>query len=372
MKTQARDFSEVRPNTFTRTNDGYLTGRMCVTGAGVFRYMDASGNYVHRVRPVDEVGEATHSLNSIPMTLHHPGEDVSPENAKELSVGMSANDAYFDGLNSFVTVTITDKEAIRAIEAGEVEAFSSGYDTNLVMDEGNWQGSDHTERMTDISYNHIALVKKGRAGDSVTVKIGDSADYEKLFNTAPSGSQIQKDSAMKKMIIDGVQHEADEAVVSAYQAMKKNLGDSETSVTTLTKERDTAQGKLDAANIENETLKKTQTNDSAINDAVNAKITLISKAKDYDCEVKAEDSALVVQTAVIKKAFGDETVLEGKSEDYVGGMFDTACQVLDAKAVVSESNTFTDGVRRTKTKKVDPEASFEKMRKKLSGEKGDK
>lgn len=57
------DFTECK---FTHTPDGYLTGQICVTGAGVFRYKSDDGKGIVRLlRPLNEVSkdESINGLN---------------------------------------------------------------------------------------------------------------------------------------------------------------------------------------------------------------------------------------------------------------------------------------------------------------------
>lgn len=165
-----RDYSEFPVQALRRTPEGYLTGRVRATCSGVFPYLADGGRTVNRLRPDAEVGDAesVRSLNSKPVTLRHPGEDVTPDNAKRLQVGFTGTDAEWDGSYVSVTVTVTDRDAIAAIEGGEVAALSCGYSADLSSDTGNWRGSAYDEVMSGIRYNHLALVKAGRAGDGVT------------------------------------------------------------------------------------------------------------------------------------------------------------------------------------------------------------
>lgn len=166
MNETLRDYNDFDQTVFRTTPEGYLTGKIRVTGAGVFSYMTADG-IKRRLRPVKEVSsqDSIDSLNSKPVTLLHPMQDVSPENAKKLQVGFTGTDASWDGLNAYVTMTITDAEAIKEMREGRVRAVSCGYDAGLERGKGNWQGVAYDEAMKDIRYNHIALVREGRAGD---------------------------------------------------------------------------------------------------------------------------------------------------------------------------------------------------------------
>lgn len=110
-----QDYQKFSPSVFHRTPEGYLTGKLCVTGAGVFRYLGDDNKFVGRLRSVDEVKKATESINCKPVTLRHPSTPVTLDNVDKLQVGMSANDASFDGLNNWVTITVTNKDAVDAI-----------------------------------------------------------------------------------------------------------------------------------------------------------------------------------------------------------------------------------------------------------------
>ena len=368
------DFSGFERNVFHRTPEGYLTGRLCVTGAGVFRYLDDQGKFIGRLRSVDEVRNATGSLNGKPVTLQHPNSPVSPENAQKLSVGMSAQDAEFDGLNNFVTITITDKGAIDAIERGEVKAISCGYDCGVENQPGVWQGSRHEQAQKNIQYNHIALVREGRAGDQVRFHVGDSAEVTELFppivNQTPTVVPVStvtplpephrtfsKDSTMKTIQIDGVDYQADEKVIEALQGARRELADSKDAIANTQKELAAAQ-KEASENMEDlVTMTKAhdeleqkigemlsqETFDAALDKAVNERIALLDKARTLGCEVTAKDSNDEIRAKVIKKAFGD-VELQRDREGYMEAMFDAACINLSRKPA-AQSTQF-DGAPR--------------------------
>ncbi len=226
MKSKTRDYSEFPVQALRRTPEGYLTGRVRATCSGVFPYIADGGRVVNRLRPDSEVGDAesVRSLNAKPVTLRHPDEDVTPDNAKRLQVGFTGTDAEWDGSYVSVTVTVTDRDAIEAIGKGEVAALSCGYTADLSADPGNWRGSAYDEVMSGIRYNHLALVKAGRAGDGVTFRVGDCALGEGILNNDNHGGKPKGDN-MKTMLIDGVQCQADEAVVARVQELEKGLAD---------------------------------------------------------------------------------------------------------------------------------------------------
>lgn len=332
MNILLRDYSDFQQVKLTKNPEGYYNGLIRVTCTGVFTYMDENG-VVRRLRPMDQVSalESIKSINNKPVTLLHPSEDVTPENSGKYMVGMSANDAFIDSNQDvWVSITITRKDAIEAIDSGDVEAISMGYSCVIVHDSGNWHGVEYDEVMTEIRYNHIALVKRGRAGDSVRFRVGDSADFDKIFNKIKPAHSA-KESNMKQIMIDSVACQADEKVIDAYLASKKNLETANATIVAKDKALQELQGAKDAVDAELKKLKDSSLTDEQIAKKVADQVALISKAKDMGVEVKDGASALDIKKAVIKKAFGDEFKLDEATEGYVEGAFSTACQSLSRK-----------------------------------------
>lgn len=360
MKLNLNDYQELQPGVLTRTPEGYRTGRLCVTCAGVFPYLaeDGSGNLIKRLRPFDQVmaADSINSLNNKPVTLRHPTEDVTPDNVAKLGVGMSANDAWMDDqMNLWVTITVTDRKAIDAIEAGEVKAISCGYTATLRNETGNWHGVEYDQVMTGITYNHIALVLNGRAGDGVQFRVGDSADeFAKIFNTK-QGDESPKDDLMKKIMIDSVEYQADEKVIDSLQATQKDLDESKAKIDTLTAERDAAVAERDEA-------KKNAMTAEQIGAMVDAKVALISKAQGYGAEIKAGDSDDAIKRAVISLAFGDSMSLEGKSDAYVEAAYDLACGKLEKASKETKKSPMEANLGDGKNENDnDPEKAFQEM-----------
>lgn len=336
-----KDSSIFEPQLLRRTPEGYLTGRIRVTCAGVFRYLGEDGKTIVRVlRPESEVGapESVVTANSKPVTLQHPKDMVNAGNVKKYEVGFTGTDAEFDGIDLWITVTITDPKAIEAIEKGEVAAVSMGYDVQSVEVNAdplnNWRGTEYTHIQHGIRYNHLALVYAGRAGESVEIAVGDSFE---IFKTNKTGYTPAKDSAMKKIIIDGAVYECDEAVAAKVAGLEKQLADS---AAAHKAELDKVTAERDAAQAEVKTLKESAKDEAEIARLVDEKIKLVDTAKKYGCEVKAEDSAIDIKKAVISKAFGDKMDLKEKSAEYVSVAFDSACIHLDS---VNEKKPVGDG-----------------------------
>lgn len=330
MSKQFCDNFDFEPSVLKRTPEGYLTGMIRISSIGVFPYYDEEGKIVQRLRPQVSVGDekSVLSANNKPVTLRHPSEDVTPDNIDSLTVGFIGGKAYFDGLDLWNEITITHRRAIDEIERGDVESVSMGYSAILKKESGNWRGSYYDEIMEDIQYNHVALVKAGRAGDGMKFRIGDSAEI------ILTQKQKTKDKSMKKLLIDGVVYDCDEAVAKRVADLEAQVSDA---AEKHTKEIEKVTAERDTALAEVAELKKNQKDEAEIARLADEKIQLIATAKECGCEVKATDSVVDIKKAVIKKAYGETFVVDGKSDDYIAAAFDTA--VVKAKDSSTQTHT---------------------------------
>lgn len=368
------DYADFPPQSLRRTPEGYLTGVLRVTGAGVFPYRaDDGNNVIRRLRPVGEVGDeaSVSTLNSKPVTLLHPGEAVDPDNVRKYQVGYTGTDARWDGLNATVTVTVTDRKAIEAIESGEVRAISCGYHATIEPGSGVWQGTEYDGAMTEIRYNHVALVREGRAGDGVRFRVGDCSPME-TNNNDNAGAAAPEGDTMKTMIIDGVQCQADEAVVARVQGLEKELSDARDGLSASKAELDRATAERDAARAECEKI-KAECGDEAIEARVGAKLALLDEAKGLGAEVSAKQTDAEIRASVVKLAFGDAMPLDGKSADYAIAAYDAAKTALSARGEKPKSPLAPEmGKAVSDTAECDPEAAYKRMCDGISGKKTEK
>lgn len=367
MNETLRDYNDFDQTVFRTTPEGYLTGKIRVTGAGVFSYMTADG-IKRRLRPVKEVSsqDSIDSLNSKPVTLLHPMQDVSPENAKKLQVGFTGTDASWDGLNAYVTMTITDAEAIKEMREGRVRAVSCGYDAGLERGKGNWQGVAYDEAMKDIRYNHIALVREGRAGDGVRFRIGDSADFDRIFSEKRTAQNGPGENRMaRKLIIDGAEYEADEKVIDTLHAAQKARDEAQQQSKALQGQLDSMTAARDAALSERDQLKAKAKDEATINQLVNEKVALLDNAKKFGVEVKATDSVDSIRSALVKSAY-PEMVLDGKSADYIAAAYDAAMiKLADSTSPKEKKSPLAPNMTHM-ADGADPEEAFRAMNKKYS------
>ncbi|MBE0437995.1 MAG: DUF2213 domain-containing protein [Methylomicrobium sp.] len=307
---------------------GYLKGRGVVTRLGVFIYHEPNGDERRELRHPDDVlrADSLDTLSMIPVTLNHPTELVNSDNTNRLAVGMTGENHHVDGSLIVSPITITDKIAIDRINQGQ-RALSLGYTADVIDEVGVYNGEPYTHRQTDIRYNHLAIVDRGRAGAAARLNL----DGDCIFNN---------EDIMLKIKIDGVEKELDadliksieskletgavkiaelETRIDSMRANEKTLMDEVTKADAL---RDKAT-RVDVLQAQLDELKVKLDSVSTVKAAVAKRVKLISDAakvvEDYDKLIDMDDQEIMV--GAIKTVHADVD-LTGKSADYIQARFD--------------------------------------------------
>jgi hypothetical protein len=367
---------------FTRTTDGFLTGRAIVTSIGVFTYQNADGGVSRELRLPDEVFN-TDSLASMklkPVTNDHPAEKVTPENVQKLAVGsLGSNpssttqertwDAYTplekltDGLHLAIDMTINNADAIDDVLNGK-RSLSMGYECEIAKADagGTWLGMAYDSIQRNIRYNHCAIVDVARAGDAARIRLDgkvqeagndlgihlDSGDAVRV-DIKPSGdsrgdqAQDQEDKTMKYRLDNGMEYDAPEGFVQAYVSMKekadsadkalaKEREDHKAASSKLEAERDTAKDRADKAEAEAKKAKEAVALTSErLDEAVKAKLAILDAADRAGVEVKTDMLDADIKKAVIMAVF-PTAKLDGKDDAYLSARFDSAVETLESRA----------------------------------------
>jgi hypothetical protein len=106
------------------------------------------------------------SFEGKPVTINHPDDFVTPENWRELAVGVVQNVRPGEGEDSdklLADLLITDFEAIAAVKSKRLREVSCGYEAEYV-EEAPGRG-----RQEGIIGNHVALVTSGRCGSECAI-----------------------------------------------------------------------------------------------------------------------------------------------------------------------------------------------------------
>lgn len=127
------------------------------------------------LRHPDELRKAAATFNNLPLLSTH--EAVSAADHKpELVVGSLGTDASYEHPFLRNSLVVWAKHGIDGVESDEQKELSASYRYRADMTPGEYEGEPYDGVMRDIVGNHVAQVKKGRAGSDVVV--GDSSIEE--------------------------------------------------------------------------------------------------------------------------------------------------------------------------------------------------
>lgn len=372
---------------FELTPEGYLTGRAIVTNIGVFTYRNADGSVRRELRLPEEVfrESSLETLKKKPLTNDHPSERVVADNVKELSVGFSGsevtsnhteydwngkyNNKVHDGIHVAVDLTITDADAVKQVLEGKV-GLSCGYDCTL--DEAplgaTYLGMEYDYIQRDITYNHIALVKKGRAGDNAKIRL-DSADAVLVENIKEEKGGNNSMADFKKLNLDGVDYEAEARVIEKYTELSKRADALNSEITQLKEnlskleaEKDSATDRADKAEQEAKKLKEDSADASKINSLVSEKLSVIEVAKEAGAEFNMDSEIIDIKKAVIMKV-APKANLDGKDEVYVSARFDSILEQIKEETENSKEQKAVLGSTPASVNHSDSASEVEESRK---------
>jgi len=135
-------------------------------------------------RPGEELTKAAATCNMIPLMDAHIEIDAmkleDPSIAKH-RVGSTGQQGEFKAPYLVNDLVITNAGAIAGIDSKDQCELSCAYRYDIVMTSGDFEGMKYDGYMTNISFNHVALVEEGRAGSDVMVK--DSAEQLKAVRS---------------------------------------------------------------------------------------------------------------------------------------------------------------------------------------------
>jgi len=301
---------------YIETPEGYLTVTAPITRPGVFPYRHNDGIVMEAKLPEDLFSAKTvSSANAKPVTDDHPSELVTSANHKEYAKGMTHTNAVVRDHKLYISFTVTDADTINKIKNGKRE-LSIGFLADIEKATGDYEGTKYDAIQRNMQINHVAIVDKGRAGPTVSIR-GDSAFMV-------DGEQKNKGGQnMPTIKFDGVDYEVDAVVKAKVEALQAKVDAAEIKV----KEIDALQGKYDAletklAEKEAELAKAKQKTDG-LDEAVNARVELIGKTKSilgdtYDFTGKTDREIKEDIILVSKKDFK----ADGKSDDYINAFYD--------------------------------------------------
>lgn len=153
------------------------------------------------------------SLIAKPVVDEHPDDDVTPKTWRDLAVGIVLNPRQGEGEFADCIVSdllITVQEAIDAINDNKVEV-SCGYDADYE------QTGPGTGRQSDLIFNHLALVERGRCGPRCA--IGDQAIATEKEPDMGQRVTVKTGSRQRAAILPHVRKAFKDAENAALEAM---------------------------------------------------------------------------------------------------------------------------------------------------------
>ena len=382
------DRAEISPD-WEETPEGYLRIKATFARTGLQRYRRQDGKEAIEYRPEEEVSrkDALLSLANLPVTLEHPPELLTPETCRQYQRGHTGSMVEYRSPFAVGFVTVTDREAIDAVKRGDAREVSVGYRVKFDATPGvtpDGQRYDGVQR--EISGNHVAIVRKGRAGPEVRLHMDSAyavdpfpADGQPQPKTEDSmtavaalsnatealasalSAQVRADAKGKKAPPPMAMEEDDEARegsddedmmeedeemdggaanLGSYKVAKKDGGMKMVPKAMYDKacaERDDAiaaherdLGRLDALvdrldSLESEIDSRVDSEDIDLDALVNARLELIDRATAITGERPTFDGLTDRELMIesLEKVGVDPERFEGRSDDYVAATFDT-------------------------------------------------
>lgn len=316
-----------------KTPQGFIRAPVYATRTGVFTYRLGDGSVRRELRHPEDVfaAESLATLAGIPLTDDHPNVKnpdiilLDSANAKAFMIGFTGDHVSpADDIYVSATVTITDAEAIAAVEKGKHEV-SCGYSCDHEEVSGVYDGEPYDVRQRNIEYNHLALVTRGRAGPSVKLRL-DAADAVQVDENLLEDNPV-------RITLGGAEFDvSDELAAALKKELEKNwvgIG-----VKLDADERaERAQARADGLEVEVEKLKSALSakTDAApdpgqIREAAKARVRVLKVAERVLKPEKVanldtmDDREIMIE--VIKTESRKDLQLDSKSDAYIEGCFD--------------------------------------------------
>ena len=317
------------------TAEGYLVATSRVARTGVQEYLarelgdiaTAAGfkpdDVVRVYRHADQVfhKDSLTSITRLPVTIDHPGEDVTADNWAKLAVG-DIGDAYATEPEWIVVnPMLKDAAAVKAARSTHPE-LSMGYSANIVKAR---DGLDADFEVSDIRYNHLALVPKARAGDKARIGDGWGVSPIEIDDSQPSEKGgLQMPEVTKPVVVLGdAAIQVDDAAARVLEKFKadtaKLLADAKSVADAAIAAKDAELAKVQAALDD---AKTKILSDADLDKRVAARAELVAAAHAIAPEVKTTGlSDADIRKATVVAKLGDDA-LAGKSAAYIDARFD--------------------------------------------------
>jgi len=196
-----------------------------VARPGIYEYRDAAGRITRELVPEQTLADSIATLGRAPVTLQHPAEDVTPENAGALVVGDvdGTVEMMADGY-VVAKLAVRRKDAIDAIDSGRTVELSPGYRVRLGPPGVDPVHGPYDAVQLERTVNHLALVDRARGGPEVRLRT-DAAESTTLLTAAPPHHEVpaMKPHWLPLLLAAGITLRADATDETAAEALRAHL-----------------------------------------------------------------------------------------------------------------------------------------------------
>ena len=351
-----------------KTDQGFLKAPMYATRVGVFKYIMPDGSIRRELRHPREVfnKDSLETLKNVPITVRHPKEMVSSKTATKLTVG-TVGEVIQEVADKYVQVNavIYDENSIRKVLSGYsgndgLGEVSAGYHADIVEKSGSYNGEEYDVEQTNIRYNHVALVDRGRMGPEVKLRLDSQSAirFDEQINQIildQINDKHKGDNTMEKIKIGDQTFEVKPELKKAFDTMMKGHRDEmemmkkksdkkmdglDVAIGDMKDQRDKAEAKADTLEIEVTELKnklteaEAKTDSAAINKMIKerkevevvAEKVFAEEIKKGEMKLDSFESALEIKKAIVKKVSPDLSEDKLESDVYVGARFDAIAE----------------------------------------------
>ena len=329
MKATRYDRAEFKAK---RTDEGYLVDTPIVGRVGIQLYRNFDGSTRRELRPPEEVFKAD-SLASFagkPITDDHPIESVTAKNAKQLAVGVMQGEAKQVENNVVVPIIVHDAEVIDKAMNGGKRELSLGYTVDLDETPGVWEGQQYDAVQRNIKINHLAIVKKGRAGNA---RLNLDKNDAVLFNHEEEDAMPENLSRIR--LDSGLEYQAAPEVVVEFEKLKKDNDKLKNDVADLVKRVDTTAAERDTLKTQVESADKLRAD--ALEKAraeIKARTELETVAKSFKIDTEGKTDRQVKELVI--KTLRKDDDLSKSSDEYVNAAFDLTVSLKKDSPIVTQ------------------------------------
>ena len=265
------------------------------------------------------------SLRSAQGCLAVDGHIWQDINTSSDSIGHVTGIPYFKDGYVYASLVLTNKNAIDKVIAEELVDVSSAYDSDVI-----W--GDETGTQSEIRYNHIALLPKGRgrAGETVRIlnqKMELKMDVTKVRLSNGSIVSVLNEDSEKLALADKEQSDKINNMVdpTQFQETLDKLAEVNAQMQTLTETKSDLEGQIAALRDQLDSALSPEQIETAAAEMVenqeNAEKIMNSKGLKLDTKLKGQDLKRHVVEQVRLANSKPLTEEELKNDSMINGMF---------------------------------------------------